>query len=428
MESLHSLRLRFKESSRAFSWVHLSNAFIALLFAGSAPVAIILGVGVSGGLSQSDLSSWIFGAFTLNGVLTIAMSILYRAPLAFFWTIPGTVLVGPALKHLSLSDIIGAYHATGLLLLVLGLTGTVRRVMIYLPLPIIMGMVAGVFIRFGLRWLESFEKDIWIALPMTAAYFTLGSAPKLQKRVPPMIGVLVVGVIVLALRVNTVQPSANLGSNHLGEIIVTPRLYLPTFSWRAFVELVLPLSITVIAAQNAQGIAILQAREYQPPVNSITTACGLGSLGAALCGCVPSCLTGPCTAILVSSEQRAGEFVAAVALGLFALIFGLFSPLFTTLMLSTPPAFIATLAGLALLKVLQNAFQTSFRDRFSLGALIAFMVTLADQTLLSIGAPFWSLLFGWTASRLLEHADLTPKPPVVLPPTKSHTNQRVAAL
>jgi benzoate membrane transport protein len=57
-------------------------------------------VGTQGGLSQADLASWIFGVFFLNGVLTVLACCLYRRPLAFFWTIPGTVLVGPALGHL----------------------------------------------------------------------------------------------------------------------------------------------------------------------------------------------------------------------------------------------------------------------------------------------------------------------------------------
>jgi len=37
-------------------------------------------------------------------------------------------------------------------------------------------------------------------------------------------------------------------------------------------------------------------------------------------------------------------------------------------MLATPKAFIAALAGLAMLRVLQTAFTVSFRDRFALGA------------------------------------------------------------
>ena len=125
------------------SLVNLSNAVIAFLFAASAPVAIILGVGLKGGLSETDLASWIFGGFAVNGLLTIVVSILYRQPLAFFWTIPGTVLVGPALQHLSFPEVIGAFYATGLLLLVLGLSGWVKKIMAALPMPIVMAMVAG---------------------------------------------------------------------------------------------------------------------------------------------------------------------------------------------------------------------------------------------------------------------------------------------
>ena len=81
------------------------NAFVAFLFAASAPVAIILSAGMRGGLEEADLASWIFAAFVFNGILTILMSVIFRQPLAFFWTIPGTVLVGAALPSLSLIHI-----------------------------------------------------------------------------------------------------------------------------------------------------------------------------------------------------------------------------------------------------------------------------------------------------------------------------------
>ena len=61
-----------------------------------------------------------------------------------------------------------------------------------------------------------------------------------------------------------------------------------------------------------------------------------------------------------------------------------------------------TLAGIALLKVLQGAFVSAFQGSFSLGALIAFMVTVSDLVLLNIGAPFWGLVFGCIASLVLE--------------------------
>ena len=59
-------------------------------------------------------------------------------------------------------------------------------------------------------------------------------------------------------------------------------------------------------------------------------------------------------------------------------------------MLAAPPAFIATLAGLAMLRVLQSAFAVAFQGRFTLGALVTFLVTVAGIPVLNIGAPFWA--------------------------------------
>ena len=68
------------------------------------------------------------------------------------------------------------------------------------------------------------------------------------------------------------------------------------------------------------------------------------------------------------------------------------------------------LAGLAMLRVLQVAFVTAFKDRFALGALIAFLVTVADISLLNVGAAFWGLLAGFAISSLLERADFAAEP------------------
>jgi len=52
---------------------------------------------------------------------------------------------------------------------------------------------------------------------------------------------------------------------------------------------------------------------------------------------------------------------------LLALGFGLFAPVFTRLMLATPRAFIAALAGLAMLRVLQTV-ELATQSRHLLGA------------------------------------------------------------
>jgi benzoate membrane transport protein len=382
--------------ARDGAWRHPLNAFVAFLFAASGPVAIILASAKQGNLSEAQLASWIFAVFAVNGALTLVMSLLYRQPLAFFWTIPGTVLVGAALRHLSFAEAIGAFYATGLLLLVLGLSGSVKRIMAALPLPIVMGMVAGVFLRFGLEWIEALWSDLWIALPMTAVFVILSAAPAFFRNLPPMIGVLAAGVLAVALGGDFAadwQP---------GAVLAQPLVLTPVFSWAAMVELVVPLAITVLIVQNTQGIAILAGAGHKAPANAIAVACGGGSLLAAIFGAVSSCLTGPVNAILSSDNEPGRQYIAALWIAGLAILFALFAPLFTGLMLAAPAAFIATLAGLAMLKVLQGAFAAAFQGRCALGALITFLITVSEVSLFNIGAPFWGLIFGLGVSWLLE--------------------------
>jgi benzoate membrane transport protein len=381
-----------------FGGVYLANGLVAFLFAASGPVAIILAVGTRGGLSPSDLSSWIFGAFFVNGLISIAFCWFYRQPLVFFWTIPGAVLVGPALSHLSYAEVIGAYVATGALMLALGLSGWVRRAMEAVPMPIVMGMVAGVFLRFGLDLVYAVRDDFWIAAPMAAAFVAFGAFPRIARLVPPLIAALAVGVVMVWALGRFEAGPATLA-------VARPNLYEPAFSWRAMVELVVPLAITVLVVQNGQGITVLRSAGHAPPVDAIAVACGAGALVTAFVGAVPTCLTGPVNAIISSSGEKRRHYTAGIFVGLLALAFGLFAPVFTRLMLGTPKAFIGALAGLAMLRVLQTAFTVSFRGGFALGALVTFLVTVADIPIFNIGAPFWGLVFGYCASRTLERGD-----------------------
>jgi benzoate membrane transport protein len=379
--------------------IHLANAIAGFLFSASAPVAIILTASQQGGLAEADIASWLFGCYFVNGLISLASCLAYRQPLVFFWTIPGAVLVGQALGHLSFAHVIGAYLATGVLILALGLTGWMRTCMARLPMPIVMAMVAGVFLQFGLNLIFALRDGVVIAAPMVVVFLLLSVVPRLGRLMPPVIGALVVGLAAIVLT----------GEFNPGEaspfILARPNLYVPEFSWAAMVELVLPLAITVLAAQNAQGFVILEAAGHRPPVNAVTAASGLGSLVAALFGAVSSCLAGPVNAIISSTGERERHYVAGVIVSVFALLFGIFAPAITRFMLAMPKVFIATLAGLALMRVLERAFVVSFGGTFTLGAAVCFLITVANVTVFSIGAPFWAVLIGLAVSWLLERGD-----------------------
>lgn len=380
---------------RALTPTHIANAVIGLMFAASAPVALVLAA-ARGHLSEADIAAWFFAAFFVNGLVTITFSLLYRQPLVFFWTIPGTVLIGPALDHLSHAEVIGAFALTGLLMLVLGLSGLVRRVMSAIPMPIVMGMVAGVFLKFGLDWVRAFERDFGIAAAMTGVFLLVSAMPRIAARFPPLILALLTGIAVIAIE-GRVVPSVLAGG-----IIAEPKLFVPDFTWRAAVELVVPLAITVLVVQNGQGAAVLGAAGHDAPVNSIAVGCGVGAFVSGLMGATSTCLTGPVNALISGSGDKDGQYSAGVLIGILALVFGLVAPLLTRFMLAAPPAFVATLAGLGMLRILQGAFTVAFKDRFPVGALVTFLVTVSGISIFNIGAPFWGLVFGAMISWLLE--------------------------
>src|SRR3954469_3900767 len=168
-----------------FGGVYAATAVVAFLFSCTGPVAIILSIAGSGGLSQADIASWIFGGFFLNSLITIGFSIAYRQPLVFLWSIPGAVIVGPALTHLSFPEVIGAFLVAGAAMLLLGLSGWVRRAMDAVPMPIVMAMVAGVFLRFGVGLVHAFVDDLAIALSMTVTWLALSLSARLK--VPPLL-------------------------------------------------------------------------------------------------------------------------------------------------------------------------------------------------------------------------------------------------
>jgi benzoate membrane transport protein len=375
---------------------YAATALVAFLFACTGPVAIILSVGARSGLSESDIASWIFASFVLNSALSLVFSALYRQPLIFLWSIPGAVLLGPALTHLSFRQALGAYLATGVLMLLLGLSGWVRRAMTAVPMPIVMAMVAGVFLRFGVDLVLAFRDQLWIAAPMTIVFFALTAMDRLGRALPPLIGALIVGAISIWALGAFKPPAGALFA------FAAPNFYVPQFSWQAMVELVIPLAITVLVVQNGQGIAVLSASGHEPPINAITAACGIGAIVTGLFGAVPTCLTGPVNAILASGGERERQYSAALFFCLFSVSFGLLAPFFTRVLLATPGAFIATLAGLAMLRILQSAFSASFSGRYSYGALVCFLVTVADVPIFNIGAPFWGLVLGLGASWLME--------------------------
>ncbi len=391
---------------RALDRHSVSNGVTAWVMACTGPFVVMLSAALAGGMSQQDIGSWVLAGYGLGGVFTVVFSVLYRMPMGMGWTIPGVVLLGGALGHLRFSECVGAFYVSGALITLLGVTGWVERLARYLPLNIVMAMVAGVFLPFVLKIVPGFAAD-WLVSTLTVGAFVIFSAiPKLAARLPPILVAITCGAAWLAM-------TGRLTVDELpAEIVVRPIVYVPEFTVRGMLELVVPLTITVVGIHNLQGFAISQANGYAPPRNALTTACGLGSFVFAVIGTVPTCVTGPANGILNASGEKERRYAGAVVFGGLMILFGVFAPLTTALALVLPLSFIGLVGGLAMYEVLRGAFLQAFGGRVSLGALTTFVVTVADQPIANIGAPFWAILFGLAVAYVFERSDLEQRAPL----------------
>ena len=96
------------------------------------------------------------------------------------------------------------------------------------------------------------------------------------------------------------------------------------------------------------------------------------------------------------------HYTSGIIFALLCITFGIFSPFFTGFISSCPPGFIASLGGIALLIVLKNTFISAFSGSFSFGALVSFLITMSDLTILNIGSPFWGLVGGLLICKIYE--------------------------
>lgn len=382
---------------------NVSNGFVAWLFGSAGPLLIVLQAAAKGHLSQTAITSWIFAIYGIGGLLTLFMSLYYGQPIGYAFSIPGAILVGASLTHYSFNQVIGAYILTGGLIFILGVSGLVTKLMKVLPMPVMMGMVSGVLLPFGTEMVHSVVLNPLLNGIPLLVFLVLSFFVKLSKKFPPILGAILASILCLKLL-------PGVSSHFVPFSIGIPHLVVPSFSLSAMGELVIPLVLTVIAIQNAQGIAMLESSGYRPPINSMTNWSGIGSIVNACFGGHPACVAGPMTALLANEDSGKHEhrYAAAIVLGVLSCVLALFSPMAAAIPQVIPASLIQLLGGVAMIGVLVDSLKMSFSGRFKAGALFSFLITISGISLLHIGAPFWGLIGGTLATLFLDKSDLKP--------------------
>ncbi len=380
-----------------------SAGLVAAIFGCSGPALIVIGAANNGGLTEGQTVAWLLAIYGLGGLISLIMALYYKLPVTGAYSIPGAALVAGALGTFPFEQAVGAFLMAGAMVFVLGITGLIGKVMRWLPMPIVMAMIAGALIRFGIGAVTSIEKLPIVVGAATIAFFL---SMRFLRAVPPVLSALIVGLVAVTL-------TGGFQGGEAAISFVAPEFTAPVFTIDAFLAIAVPLAVLVIGAENAQAIGVLYAEGYRPPINAMTVISGIGGMLAGVIGGHNANIAGPMTAICSSDqagENPEGRYAATVLNGVLFAAFGVFAGVAVPLIMALPGPLIGAVAGLAMITVLLSAFQSAF-DRnagYQIGAFVALIVAMSNVSFLSISAPFWALVAGAAVSVLNERVVRSP--------------------
>jgi benzoate membrane transport protein len=370
--------------------------FINVLVGYSGPVLIVLQAARAGGLSDALASSWLWAIAVGGGVTAMILSVYYRQPISAPWSTAGAALLVTSLAGFTLAEAIGAYIVVGVATMLLGYSGLFERALALVPQQVVMGMLGGILLRFGIDMFAKLQESPALVLTMMIVFFILR---RLRFRAPTLI-VLLVGVGVAFV-------SGQIHVENVTLALTMPIFTAPVFRVEALLTLALPLFVLALTSQYAPGVAVLAAAGYRAPINGILVAMGLGSVIIAPFGGHGMNLGALLAAIITNPDAHPEpnkRYTAGVAVGFFYLLFGLFGATIISLFAGLPAPLVATVAGLAITGTIGSSLTTALKETHTRdGAIVAFLCSAANFSLFSIGAPFWGLVAGVAVHTLLHY-------------------------
>lgn len=380
---------------RDLSLPAVAAGFLAVLVSYAGPLAIFFQAGASAGVSPAMMTSWVWAISIGAAVSGMVLSFWLRAPVVTAWSAPGTALLVTLFPDLSLNEAVGAYLTAAAITLVIGLSGSFDALVRAIPRGVAAGMMAGILFQFGAGAFTAIDGSPALALGMLAAYL-------LGRRCWPKYSLILLLLTGIGLAV--ALEGASLAG--LRWELATPQLIKPEWSLAATLSLALPLVLVSLSGQFLPGMAILQGAGYRVPARPVLAVTSLASLPMALFGgisIVVAAITAAICAGKDAHEDPGRRYVAGVFNGVFYLVGGLFAGTIVSLFTSLPVAFVAVLAGLALLGAIGGNLAAALEQpKGREAALIAFIVTASGLSLFGLSSALWGVVFGLTAHLVLD--------------------------
>lgn len=338
------------------------------------------------GMNERELLSWLFISYAIAGLFNLILALRYKLPIAGAHSITAMAFLSTASISLTLPQLTASFLISGLITAILGFTGIFNLLLKHIPREIIDAMLAGIIMQYVLQIVPSFQAN-----PIVGALAIIGYliVPKLSKAIPPIVGVILFGLIGLLF---TYHFPAAAPMNFQLPVWITPQ-----FTWQGIVSVAIPIAVLTLSNDLAVSMAALTKQGYQPPVNKIITYSGVTTALSSFF-ISHSVNTGGMMTTLCSSEdsgEKSKRYLAGVVSSVICLLFGIFAWKLVPFITILPQFFIAIIIGFSLLGVFMNSVSSAFTiQNEKISVVFAFIISAANISFLGISSALWSLIVG----------------------------------
>ncbi|SPB15560.1 benzoate transporter [Caballeronia novacaledonica] len=378
----------------------VSAGLLAVIISYAGPLAIFFQAAHTAHVGNDVVASWVWSISMGAAVSGIALSVWLKQPIITAWSAPGTALLVTLFPGMPVSEAIGAYIVAAACIFVLGVSRWFDQIVKRIPKGIACAMMAGILFQFGTNVFKSIAVTPWLAFGMVASFLVF-------RRWAPRYCLILVLLSGGALAVALGLTNFSSVSVHLTRPVFT----MPTWSWQSTVSLAVPLVIVSLTGQFLPGFAILRASGYHTPTRPVLLTTSLASMLVAFSGGITIVIAAITAALCTGPDAHHDpkrRYIAGIANGLFYLIGGCFAGTVVMLFAALPNAFVAVLAGLALLgAIVANVVGLVQDEAHREASFITFIATASNMSFLGLGSAFWGIVFGTLAHLVLGRAKHT---------------------
>lgn len=367
-----------------------ANNMSAGLFSGLLAITgaslLVLEAAQNGGYTDSQTFSWVFSVYLFGGLFGILLPLYYKVPITGAHSLAGIIYLGTLTPVYSFDELVSGFIVSALLVLLLGISGWINKLLTLISRVVIAAMLAGMILNTLISLCKQFGDGTWMVIAITVCFFT---TPLVTKKVPGLLVSLFLSLALLTL-------SGNMPS-------VSPTnppyftLFKPEFSLASIFVIGIPLCLFIFSNDFIVGLNELSKESYKVSVKKVVNWSGIFSLIGSFFGSHCTNLAGIMTSICAgpSAGNKKFRYVASVISGMILLIFAFFSSYLIPFIKALPKGVPAIIAFLTLYGVFISSIRTILTDKSSYSATLPTLVITATNIHIFIfNGPLLGLIVG----------------------------------